>query len=238
MGFFTRSADGEAYSGDEDSDGTIIGSAEPGEFEELPAGMDIKTFDPNHPNTAFGDFTKSILRSVAGGMGISYTTLSQDLESVNYSSIRAGLLEEREQWITIQEWFKEGFAVQVYESWLTAQVFNGTVSVPQEQVERFNSPQFTGRRWPWVDPLKDVQAHEKALALGFTSRTRIVQELGRDLEEVFEQRQEDDELAETHNQQFGQTETPEKPETVEEKPEKDEPKGDSETDENEETVAD
>jgi capsid protein len=39
-----------------------------------------------------------MLRKVATSLGISYSTLTSDLTQVNFSSIRAGTIEEREIW--------------------------------------------------------------------------------------------------------------------------------------------
>ena len=91
MGFFT-SPDGDGYVGDGEYSDTFNPSmnAQAGVFEQLPAGMDFKSFDPTHPTSAFDSFTTSVLRSIASGLNISYHSLSNDLTSVNYSSIRQG----------------------------------------------------------------------------------------------------------------------------------------------------
>ena len=72
MGFIT-SPGGDGYMGDDLDNGTPIMSAEPGTFQQLPAGMDVKSFDPDHPTTAFSDFEKAILRGISSGLGVSYT---------------------------------------------------------------------------------------------------------------------------------------------------------------------
>jgi len=46
-------------------------------------------YDPTHPNSAFSDFVKSIKRKISSAVNCAYNTLFVDLESVNYSSIRA-----------------------------------------------------------------------------------------------------------------------------------------------------
>jgi hypothetical protein len=61
-------------------------------------GQEIEMFDPKHPSVAFKDFTKTVLRAIARGLNMSYTSLTGDLEAVNYSSIRAGLLSERDHY--------------------------------------------------------------------------------------------------------------------------------------------
>jgi lambda family phage portal protein len=88
MGFFTSPA-GDGFNADAYEDTTTpIYDAEAGTFHQLPAGVDFKPFDPTHPTSAFADFEKSILRGIAGGLGVSYTSLANDLQGTSYSSIR------------------------------------------------------------------------------------------------------------------------------------------------------
>ena len=95
MGFFTSESGDDVPADDYDNNVPII-DAEPGTFHQLPAGVDFKAFDPTHPATAFADFQKGILRGTASGLGVSYASLSNDLEGTSYSSIRQGALEERD----------------------------------------------------------------------------------------------------------------------------------------------
>ncbi len=92
MGFFTSPAgDGFTADGFDDEDNTVpIFDAEAGSFHQLPAGVSFQAFDPTHPTSAFADFEKAILRGIAGGLGVSYTSLANDLEGTSYSSIRQG----------------------------------------------------------------------------------------------------------------------------------------------------
>ena len=52
------------------------------------------------------------------------------------------------------------------------------------KLEKFRADSWTGRRWPWVDPLNDVQTREKELQLGITSKSQMVSEQGKDFSEV------------------------------------------------------
>ena len=107
QGFFI-SPDGDGYVGDGDYEDTFnpTMTAQAGVFEQLPAGMDFKAFDPSHPNSAFDSFTTSVLRSIASGLNISYHSLSNDLSSVNYSSIRQGALEDRSAYQIMQQFLR------------------------------------------------------------------------------------------------------------------------------------
>lgn len=171
--------------------------AEPGVWEQLPPGLKAVTHDPTHPNTAFGEFRKAMLRGIATGLGVSYTTLGNDLESVNYSSARVGLLDEREVWKQIQLWFCEHFLDVIFEEWLAMAITSGVINLPMAKFEKFNQPKFKVRRWAWVDPLKDMEALEKGIALRVNSRRQGVDEMGGDIEDVMAANKADETLADS-----------------------------------------
>ncbi|OHB71324.1 MAG: phage portal protein [Planctomycetes bacterium RBG_16_43_13] len=204
MGFFT-SPDGDGFMGDDvDDKGSIITDAEPGTFNQLPRGTDFKEFDPTHPAGNFPFFIKAMLRGVASGLLISYNSLASDLESVNYSSIRSGGIEERDQWKINQSWMIESFCQPVFEGWLRMALLSGAIPLPTDKFTKFNSPHWNVRGWQWVDPLKDVKASVDAINNGLKTRSQVVAEQGFDLEEVFEQLKQEEELAATYGLSFTQ----------------------------------
>ena len=137
MGFIT-SPDGDGYTGEdlEDTHAPIM-NAEPGSFEQLPAGMTVQSFDPQHPVTAFSDFHKAVLRGISSSLGVSYAALASDLESVNYSSIRQGALDERDHYRTLQQLMIDHFVMPVFEAWLAAAMTSGSVNLPMTKYEKF-----------------------------------------------------------------------------------------------------
>jgi len=134
---------------------------EPGAIEELPMGTSFQSWNPDHPVGNYSNFVKSCLRGVSEGRGINYNTLSSDLENVNYSSIRAGLLDEREFYKAIQKWFIDTVITPVFEGWLETNILNGTINLPAAKLEKFNSPDWKPRRWAWVGPAKDIKKDEE-----------------------------------------------------------------------------
>jgi capsid protein len=58
--------------------------------------------------------------------------------------------------------------------------FQNGSQLPAAKFEKFNAPEFQGRRWPWVDPLKDVQASVLAINNLLTTRTKVLAEQGGD----------------------------------------------------------
>lgn len=197
MGFYQSDA-GDQYQGDDkDVNGNPIQSAEPGQMEKLPPGWTFQAYDPKYPDNQHGPFTETILHGVAAGLGTSYATISQNLSSVNFSSIRAGLIEEREEWKEGQRWLVENFHDPVFAGWLEMALTMGAIgSLPLAKFDKFNAAKWTGRRWAWVDPLKDVEASRAAVGAGFKSSSMIATEMGYDLEEVYEEIAEETALAE------------------------------------------
>ena len=133
-----------------------------------------------------------------GGLGTSYATLSQDLSSVNFSSIRAGLIEEREEWKEGQIWLIENLLDPVFANWLEMGLTMGAIgTLPLSKFDKFNAPKWTGRRWAWVDPLEDVEVARAAVGAGFKSSTQVVTEMGGDLEDIYEEIKEETDLADS-----------------------------------------
>lgn len=189
-GYAITQATPEGYQGgDVDAQGRFLEDVEPGMKLLLEPGETIQELNPNHPVEAFPNFVKSILRAVAGGLGVSYNSLANDLEGVNYSSIRAGLLEEREEWKAVQEWFIEEVCEPVFDDWLKwclgfGYIKSGGGALGLANYDYYNQPEWKPRRWSWVDPEKDVEADRKAIALRLKSRRCIIAEEGEDIDEV------------------------------------------------------
>lgn len=189
QGFFRDpNGSGDEYKGDsvEASTGRQIATSEPGTFQDI-GQLEFQAYDPKYPDQQFDGFMKSILRGISSGLGVSFASISNDLTEVNYSSIRAGLIEERETWKAIQSWFIETFLNRVYAEWLNMALLTGAINLPSVKYEKFNNPKWTGRRWAWVDPLKDVDASKAERAAGFKSATMIANEAGRDYEDILQE---------------------------------------------------
>lgn len=199
MGFFI-SPDGNGFGGDdEETDtGAVISEAEPGTFEQLPEGMDFKSWDPNHPNAAFADFTKSMLRGIASGLNVSYVGLANDLEGVSYSSIRQGEMADRDAWRLLQAWFVENVIDPIYSDWMVMALISSQLDLPVHKADKFNHPHWMPRGWNWVDPQKEIVANIEAVKNGFKSLGDVISEQGQDIEEVFDRLARERELAEQY----------------------------------------
>jgi lambda family phage portal protein len=198
MGFFTE-PEADEYVGDDLDDWDPITNADPGTFDRLPSGVDFKTWDPDHPVSAYEAYVLAILRGAASGLGVSYVSLSGDLRGVSYSSIRQGNLDERDFWRTLQTWTVDHFVGPVFFDWLKMALLTGAVPLPYGKFDKFHAPIWRPRGWTWIDPLKEVEANKRAVANKLKSLQSVVGEQGADVEDILIDNAIAEELAEKHN---------------------------------------
>lgn len=165
-------------------------TAEPGEFPVLPEGAELHDWNPQYPSGEFAMFNKAMLRGIAAGFGVLYNNLANDLEGVNFSSIRQGTLDEREHWKEMQEWLVETLIQPVFESWLPRALLGGHITVKgrplkAERIDRYSVVSWQPRRWAWIDPRADVQAAVMSKNNLLQSPGQIIREGGRDPSDVW-----------------------------------------------------
>lgn len=159
----------------------------PALIDELMPGQGFQQFDPTHPSDAFDAFIKVMLRGVAKGFGVSYLTITGDLEGANYSSMRAGLLPERDHWQVLQRFTHSKVHRRVYRAWRGMAILAGSLRIPGRVSTDLGAHSWRPRGWKWVDPAKDLEAAQMGVALGVNSRTRIAAEQGVDFQVVVDE---------------------------------------------------
>ncbi len=190
LGFFV-SPDGTPppMDGSTDGDEPITVSV-PGHYDTLPDGYDFKAYDSRYPDAMLEAFCKNFVRRAASGLNVAYNSLSSDLEGVNFSSIRSGVIEERDQWMLLQNWFAGKLLKPIFLEWLSLALLSGAIvlpngsSLPASRRDKFTPHQWQGRRWAWVDPVKDIEASLLAIRAGLQSPYTIAGQMGLDLDDV------------------------------------------------------
>jgi len=168
---------------------------EPGVIDELMPGQEFAQFDPQHPATTYDAFEMAMLRSVGRGLRVSNLTLTGNLKEANYSSMRAGLLPERDHWRVLQKSQAMHFCRPVYRDWVGMALLTGALEVDTRLASNYYDVAWKGRGWSWVDPLKDLQALKLGIDLGVDSRQHANAEQGRDYEDVVDELQYEQEYA-------------------------------------------
>ncbi len=195
MGFITSPEEDALQDGTDD--GQAVTSFEPGKIERLAPGEQYTESKPNRPGGQFEPFVRAMLRSMAAGIGVSYATLSRDYSDTNYSSSRLALLDDRDNWRVLQSWLIENFHKPVFEEWLNLAELAGELSLPGYNLnpEPYRAVRWIPRGWQWVDPVKEITAYKEAVRCGFTTQADVIAQGGGDIEDVFQQRQRELEMA-------------------------------------------
>lgn len=156
----------------------------PGQFDTLPGNTQFTPFESKWPTIDAGDHVKSHLRGWTAARGMSYVTLGNDLESVNYSSAQVGIVGEREHFKTIQGRLKSWLHAEVFAAVLPYLALN-TPGLKSSSLAVYQAAAtWQPRRWQPVDPVKTANANETNLSLSLTSRRRIILERGDDPDEI------------------------------------------------------
>ena len=204
-----ENTDPDSLADDKGADGQLFTDFEPGEIRIGPNGAKLNTIDWKYPHEQYEMFVTACLRGIASGIGVTYSSLSSDLTKTSFSSGRTGVLDERDAWMTLQGWLIESFLEPFYADWLKMALMTGQVTTPRggvigpDKLDKFNTPQWRGRRWSWIDPEKDVNAAILAIDNGLASRRQIAAERGLDLEEVWTDLKAEQEIAAKMGLTFG-----------------------------------
>lgn len=162
----------------------------PGRIQNVAPGEDIRFATPPGVE-AYDEFTRTVLRSVAVGMGITYEALSGDLSNVNFSSARIGRMEmaanvESWQWLMLIPQMMQPIGQWIIDQWA---------------LERMTRPA-RGVNIEWVppplrlvDPKTEIISLREKVRAGFASRQSVVRELGYDPERLLEEQIEDAAMA-------------------------------------------
>lgn len=188
-GFITRVQPEDPLMGEglPDENGIALAGLEPGTMQILEAGEDIKFSQPADVGASYAEFLRMQFRAVAAAMGVTYEQLTGDLTQVNYSSIRAGLLEFRRRVEAIQH----GVIVHqlcrpIWKAWMTQVVLEGSLPIADytRRQREVQAVKWIPQGWQWVDPQKEFNAVKIAIRSGLLSRSEAISAFGYDAEDI------------------------------------------------------
>ena len=153
----------------------------------LEPGEDITFSAPADVGSSYSDFLRMQFRAVAAAMGITYEMLTGDLTQVNYSSVRAGLLEFRRRCEAIQHGvIVHQLCQPIWRAWMDQAVLAGRLTIPGygRAPRPFQAVKWIPQGWQWVDPKKEFDAMLTAIRAGLLSRSEAISAFGYDAEDV------------------------------------------------------
>lgn len=187
---------------------------EPGTVVGMEEGEDIVFSQPADVGASYDNFEYRNLLRAAAGFSVPYAGITGDLRSVNYSSIRAGLVDFKRECEGYQfHVFVFKFCAPVWRRFLDVATLWGLTPwgaaeyMDQRKRRDFRRVKWLPPRWDWVDPLKDAQAEKLMVDEGFKSRGDVVESMGSDVEEVDERNAEDMKREEEMGLKYGSAKT-------------------------------
>ena len=167
-----------------DDKGEFMQKVEPFTASVVPYGYSAKTMTPNHPNSGYDAFTKSILTQIATSLGVSYAKLLKDYSAVNYSSLREGTLDEAAYYAEQQSFLIEAWKEIEFSLFIEALAINTDVVKPSQVKDVMMNHTWICQKRGYFDPTKEVISTEREIKLGLKSPLMIMEENGLDPDEV------------------------------------------------------
>lgn len=163
---------GETGAQSSDSDVKLANGA----IIDLAPGESIETANPGRPNANFDPFFLAIVRQIGVGLELPFEVLVKHFNS-SYSAARAALLDA---WLFIRtrrDWLETNFCQPVYEAWLEEEIAQGRIDAPgflDDAMVRYaySCAEWVGDGPGSIDPVKEVIAAEKRVALGTSTRQK------------------------------------------------------------------
>lgn len=155
------------------ADGRNVETLSPGMVLYGNQGDDVKVISPP-AHDGYADYIRVQLRAIAAGIGMTYEQLTGDLSGVNYSSIRAGLIDF---WDLLDGWQWDMLVPQLCaKAWRRFQ--------EARLIKGYNGADLQAD-WAtpvraWVDPYKDALAEVLLIRAGLKSQYEAIAARGED----------------------------------------------------------
>ena len=149
-------------------------------------GQEAKEYDTKRPNVNYKIFSDTVMSQVAASIGVPLEILNKQFSS-NYSASRAAFIEF---WKTVEKErqnFITNFCEPIYKEWLRIANERGEIISPgylestnikQKDIQNaYLKAGWIGPEPEIIDPLKEAQAYETAVNMGWTTNTEVAKRL-------------------------------------------------------------
>lgn len=167
-------------------------NSESGSFHELPQGINVETFSSQFPDDELGSFTRAILLATARAIGVSYPTLSGDLLSVNYASIRQAVLAERTVWNALQEFIYLKLMYPIYKDFFMDLLGRGQLMLGRRTLGLDSLPEIlkvvtASVQFAEIDPRNENIVESSRIQNLVLAPSEVIRQRGGDPEQVWQQ---------------------------------------------------
>lgn len=147
-----------------------------GAVNVLEPNEEVQIANPGRPNANFDPFVSALCRYIGAALEIPAELLLKNFQS-SYSASRAALLEAWKMFRMRRQWTAKEFCQPIYEEWLAEAVALGRVHAPgffgDPKIRKaWCQAEWNGPAPGQLDPVKEVEAAERRIALGLSTRER------------------------------------------------------------------
>lgn len=149
------------------------GGMKSGQAVRLLPGESIESATPGRPNAQFDPFVMSVLRQIGMALELPFEVLVMHFQS-SYSAARGAMLMAWKFFRHRRDWLATTLCQPVYELWLTDEIAEGRINAPGYNASTLIRAAWLGAVWTGdgpgsIDPVKEVAAAEKRVALGIST---------------------------------------------------------------------
>jgi len=173
-----------------DENNNPVGHLEGGMIFSGGPSDSIEGTGPAVQTNAFEEFVTVNLRAIAVGLNMSYELLARDYTKTNFSSARQSDLQDRRHWVPQQQFLVDRLNDPVLNWFIGSAIVAGIRPFPAfSGLEPFSeAEELLDHTWitpprEYVDPTKEQEADERAVASGFTNLSKIAAKHGTDIHE-------------------------------------------------------
>lgn len=181
-------------------DGTAAGARlldiKPGMiFDDLLMGEEVGTISTDRPNSGLVGFRDGQMRAIASGVDASNSSISRHY-SESYSAMRQEQVEQRAGYEMLSNQFISQVLRPVWKRFVQTVVLAGLARPPAGvRPETYAQATFMPPVMPWIDPIKEINAIEKAAQMGLKPITVAIRERNGSMQTTFEQFKRERDLA-------------------------------------------
>jgi len=170
---FVRDINIETLDSDVEIDVEVAERMEPAMIEHLPPGKTVEFANPPGV-TGYKEYTTTVLRGIAAGLGITYEALTGDLSEVNFSSGRMGWIEF---FRNIQKWQNQIIIGQVLNP-VVKEFFKASaiMGIDSREIGFYHIPP----KREMIDPAKEIPATVASIKAGLSTLSEEIAALGKD----------------------------------------------------------
>lgn len=167
----------------------------------LVPGEKLKVVQSAVNAAEYDGFEKSMVRQIAAGLGVAYESLSRDFSNVSYSAARQSLADIWRSFLVRREMLNKRLCMPFVGAWLEEAILSGFLKMPDGSeptlenwiAKRHFIVRGTFISWgkPVIDPVKERQGQQMALAMGLTTLEEEAGTEGKEWDAIARQRKQE-----------------------------------------------